>query len=173
MTITTQARLAAGFVLLSVGGLLWLGRDRIAQWIGHNPPPRTYRMGWTDSPPFELRGADGQPSGFAVNLVRTAAARRGIRLQWVYWPHNSEVAFRRKVVDLWPFMTFIPDRLKRFYISEPYLAPEFCMLVRADRPFLKTQDLANASISFFNRPVDALQLSQHLPKARQLSKDRP
>ena len=26
----------------------------------------------------------------------TAAARRGIRLQWVYWPHTSEFAFLQK-----------------------------------------------------------------------------
>ena len=37
-------------------------------------------------------------------------------------------------------MTVTPDRPKSFYNSEPYLAPEFCMLVRADKPFVKTQD---------------------------------
>jgi len=74
MMTSTQARLMAGIVLLATGGLLWFGRHRVALWVTGNSPPRTYRIGWTDSPPFEVPGADGQPTGFAVNLVRTAAA---------------------------------------------------------------------------------------------------
>ncbi len=35
------------------------------------------------------------------------------------------------------------------------------------------QDLATSVVSFCNRPVDALQLSQHLPNARQISRDKP
>ncbi len=70
-------------------------------------------------------------------------------------------------------MTITPERLKHFYISEPYLETEFCLLVRADGPHVKVQDLATSTVSFCNRPVDEWQLSQHLPNARQISRDRP
>ena len=96
--------------------------------------------------------------------------RSGIRLQWVYWGRNSEVALRDKVVDLWPLMTVTPERLQHLYISEPYLEAEFCLLVRADSPYTKMQDLANGVISFADRPVDSWQLDGHLPHVRKLSR---
>ena len=172
-TTGKKARLAAGFAVLAAGGLLWFGRHRVTNWMAGNSPPRTYRIGWTDSPPFEAPGADGQPTGFAVNLIRTAAARRGIRLQWVLWNRTSEIAFAEKAIDLWPVMTITPERLRHFYISEPYLETESCFLVRADGPHVKMQDLATATVSFYNRPVDVLELSQHLPNARRISRDTP
>jgi PAS domain S-box-containing protein len=173
MTTRTKARLTVGIVLLAAGGLLWFGRYRLSSWMNANSPPRTYRIGWTDSPPFEISGADGQPTGFAVDLVRTAAARRGIRLQWVFWPRTSEVAFAEKAIDLWPVMTITPERLRHFYISEPYLETESCFLVRSDGPHVKIQDLATSTVSFYNRPVDVWELSQHLPNARRISRNQP
>ncbi len=144
--------------------LVWL------QFRGPGVASRVYRMGWTDSPPFEVRGADGQPTGLAVDLVRTAAQRRGIHLQWVYWGGNSEHALRDKRVDLWPLMTITPERLQHMYISEPYLEAEFCLLVRADSHFAKMQDLAASTVSFSDRPVDAWHLDHYLPNVRRLSR---
>ena len=34
---------------------------------------RTYRIGWFASPPFAVRGADGKPTGIAIDLVNQAA----------------------------------------------------------------------------------------------------
>ncbi len=66
---------------------------------------RVYRIGWEDDPPYEQKADDGDPTGLAVELVREAAARRGIRLEWVWQPGNSENALRKNLVDLWPLMT--------------------------------------------------------------------
>ncbi|MGD0777894.1 MAG: PAS domain S-box protein [Candidatus Solibacter sp.] len=158
----TKWWVASAVMLVAV--LVWVqfGRPKVTA--------RVYKMGWTDSPPFEVRGADGQPTGLAVDLVRTAARRRGISLQWVYWEHNSERALRDKIVDLWPLMTVTPERLQHFYVSEPYLEAEFCLLVRADSPYTKMQELSTAIISFADRPVDTWQLDRHLPAARRLSR---
>jgi PAS domain S-box-containing protein len=176
MLTGTQTRLTAGIVLLATGALLWFGRHRVALWVAGNAPPQTYRIGWTDSPPFEVPGADGQPTGFAVDLVRTAAARRSIRLQWVRWHGtlqlpNLQDAFDKKVLDLWPKITITPERVKHYYISEPYLETESCLLVRADGPHVKIQDLATSVVSFYNSTVDVSQLNQYLPKARQITRD--
>lgn len=157
-------KMVVGGAVILVAVLAWL------QFGGPKVTPRVYRMGWTDSPPFEVRGADGQPTGLAVDLLRTAARRRGISLQWVYWRRNSEFALRDKIVDLWPLMTITPERLQHLYVSEPYLEAEFCLLVRGDSPYTKMQDLATAIISFADRPVDSWQLDRHLPHVRKLSR---
>ena len=61
-----------------------------------------YRIGWENDPPYELRSEDGSPAGLAVELIREAAKRRHIRLQWVWQPGSSENAIRQNLVDLWP-----------------------------------------------------------------------
>jgi ABC-type amino acid transport substrate-binding protein len=68
------------------------------------PENRTYIIGWDVDPPDQVATSSGEPTGFAVELVREAAKRRGIRLRWVLHPESSEAALRSKAVDLWPMM---------------------------------------------------------------------
>ncbi|HXJ42426.1 MAG TPA: transporter substrate-binding domain-containing protein, partial [Bryobacteraceae bacterium] len=89
---------------------------------------QVYTIGWAISPPFQVSGADGKPTGLAVDLVREAARRRGIRLQWVFLQDGSEPALRSHAVDLWAFITITPERLKYFHITEPFMVTEHCLL---------------------------------------------
>ncbi|HEV2447543.1 MAG TPA: ATP-binding protein [Candidatus Sulfopaludibacter sp.] len=137
-------------------------------WLQLHKPDfrsRVYRIGWMISPPFQLRGADGRPAGLAVELVREAARRRGIDLQWIFWNDSSERALQRGVVDLWPLITITPERRKRFHISEPYIETEHCLLVRADSPYRRVQDLMTATIGLANTPIDLWHLEQSMPEA--------
>jgi PAS domain S-box-containing protein len=149
-------------ILVALLGWLGLGRPSVA--------PRVYKIGWSDSPPFQSRGVDGQPTGVAVDLVRAAAQRRGIRLQWVYWESGPDSALRSNRVDLWPLITVTPERLQYFHISEPYLEAEYCLLVRAESAHVRVQDLATATIGFSNAAIDAWQLKHHLPRAQGLQR---
>ncbi len=147
-------------ILVTLLGWLLVERPSVA--------PQVYKIGWSESPPFQVRGSDKQPSGLAVDLVRTAAQRRGIRLHWVYWPDSPDSALRGKKVDLWPLITVTSERLQYFHISKPYLEAEYCLLVRAESSHFKMQDLATATIGFANSAIDAYQLQHHLPHARSL-----
>jgi signal transduction histidine kinase len=126
---------------------------------------RIYRIGWMISPPFQVRGPDGRPSGISVNLVNQAAQRRGIRLQWIFWKNTSESALVGNAVDLWPLITITPERLKRLHISEPYLQHEYCLLVRDDAPYKKVEDLASARVGMANPGIDVHNLRIVLPSA--------
>src|SRR5689334_5453341 len=66
---------------------------------------RVYRIGWEESPPFQVRGANGEATGFSVELVAEAARRRRFQLQWIWSPKSSERSLREGLVDLWPLMT--------------------------------------------------------------------
>ena len=92
---------------------------------------RIYRIGWEEDPPFQEKGVDGAPTGLAIDLVRNAAQRRGIRLEWVWRPGSSEEALRNRKVDLWPLITITPERKRVIHISDPYMQHENCFLVRA------------------------------------------
>ncbi len=158
-------------IVWGIGIAALLAAIFVGGWLRFRQPDfshRVYRMGWVSSPPFQLRGADGQPAGLAVDLVREAARRRGIALKWIYWNDSSESALRRNAVDLWPLITITPDRLKFFHISEPYIETEHCLLVRADGPYRKFQDLATATIGLANTPIDLWHMQHSLPEAHPL-----
>ena len=126
---------------------------------------RIYRIGWFVSPPFEVRGADGNATGIAIDLVNQAARRRGIALQWVFWNQSSEAALISKSVDLWPLITVTPSRRKVLHISKPYVQNEHCLLVRDDRPYNKVEELATAKIGMANVSIDLVNLRRVLPSA--------
>ena len=127
---------------------------------------RIYRIGWYESPPFAVRGPDGAPTGISIDLVKEAARRRGIALQWIYSEQqSSEAALVTKTVDLWPLITITPDRLKVLHISPPYVQHEHCLLVRDEAPYERVEQLATARIGMANISIDAVNLRKVLPAA--------
>jgi len=154
-------------------GLAALACAAALAWLHFERPSfgdRVYRIGWMFSPPFQTRGADGKPAGLAVDLVKEAARRRGIQLEWINWQDGSERALREKAVDLWPLIAITPQRLKAFYISQPYLESEYCLLVRADSRYQQVRDLAWGTIGISNPAIDSWQLRGRLPDARPLAR---
>src|SRR4051812_24880256 len=87
---------AIGLAGTAAGLLIWTATGR---W---RPDDRVYRIGWQPGPPFQALGVEGQATGLAVELVREAARRRGIRLEWVRQSGGPDAALRNKNVDLWP-----------------------------------------------------------------------
>jgi PAS domain S-box-containing protein len=124
-----------------------------------------YRIGWENDPPYELRSEDGSPAGLAVELIREAAKRRHIRLQWVWQPGSSENAIRKNLVDLWPLMTITGARKGLVYFSDPYLQHDHGLLVRAESPYQKPQDLAHARVARTTLPLDQQMVHRILPDA--------
>src|SRR6476661_7884681 len=74
----------------------------VTAWLRSRLTDHVYAIGWQDVPPFQFKQSDGSPGGLAVDLVRHAAERRGIRLRWVWYSGSSEAALRNHEVDLWP-----------------------------------------------------------------------
>jgi PAS domain S-box-containing protein len=122
-------------------------------------------MGWKVSPPYQVRGPNGEPTGLAIDLVREAARRRNIALEWVYWSRASEDALRTDSVDLWPFITVTPERLKAFYITPPFMETEHCVFVRSDGPIRAVGDLAGRSIEIANPSAETAMIRQMAPEA--------
>ena len=156
--------LAALVVAVAALGWLLFREPRVAN--------RVYRIGWQISPPYQIDN-NGAPTGLAVDLVRQAARRRGIRLQWIFWKDTSESALLSKSADLWPLLTITPERLEHLHLSEPYLETERSMLVRADSSYRKLQDLATATVGLANPPLEGPILRALLPHARLLARQTP
>jgi hypothetical protein len=134
------------------------------------PENRKYIIGWEVDPPDQVATATEEPTGFAVELVREAARRRGIRLKWVQHPESSESALRSKAVDLWPMMTVTEDRKNFLHLTDPYQENEFGLLVDAKSAFTKPDDLQHQTISYDGMPFNGRLLREHYPGSVHLRK---
>ena len=150
-------------MVLSAAFLVWMAAGH--HWFGR----RTYRIGWEDDPPEQEIGSGGQPTGLAIEVVREAARRGGIALQWSYHSESSEAALRSGAVDLWPLMTITPERLKTFHISAPYLDSAASFLVRDDGHFHQVEELSGEKVGYLSMPINLALLLQYLPEARPVS----
>lgn len=153
-----------GVLCAAAAAFLWV------RLVRSKPEERVYRIGWADNPPFQQRGQDGRATGFAVELVREAARRRGIRLEWVEEHRNSEMALRSKKVDLWPLILITPERKKVIHITEPYFETAPCYVVRAHSKYKQPADLATARISYADLPINYRIVHGSLPNAQLLAR---
>jgi PAS domain S-box-containing protein len=161
VTLTSSLKwiIPAGLMAVISGIALWIT-------VRHpRPEDRVYKIGWESDPPFQAAGADGKPTGMAIELVKEAARRRGIRLEWLLVSGSSEASLRSRTVDLWPLITITPERKNFIHLTEPYLESEQCILVLAASPYLHLQDLARARISYYSLPMNERHLRNYLPNA--------
>ena len=134
------------------------------------PQNRTYIIGWDVDPPDQVATNSGEPTGFAVELVREAAKRRGIRLRWVLHLESSEAALRSKAVDLWPMMVITKDRKQILHLTDPYQENQYGLFVDAKSAFTKTGDLKQRTISYDGMPFNGRLLRLHFPGTVHLRK---
>jgi signal transduction histidine kinase/CheY-like chemotaxis protein len=118
-----KTRIAIGILALcAIGAAWWLLHDRTRD--------RVFRMGYQYSPPGQLLDGHNGPAGPVPEAIAEAAARKGIRLEWVLAPEGPDKAFAAHRVDLWPLIIQRPDRAGRVYISEPYLRITYWVVTR-------------------------------------------
>lgn len=153
------ATVTAAVVLLTAA--IWIGTGRESL-----PADRDFAIGWEENPPNQVRGADGEPTGFAVDLVKEAARRRAIRLRWLYLPRQSEPALLSGRVDLWPIATITEERRRRgIFFSDPYQENDYAFFVRGDSPYLVASRLGRARVTANAIPVNEVLMKQYFPGA--------
>ncbi len=141
---------------LAIAGWLTFGRHKL-------DPRRVYRIGYGSDAPFHFRGQDGAPTGLAVELVQTAARRRGIRLEWTQLAGSATDPIRNGNLDFWVLLTIRPERRRLVHLTDPYLVTETCFLVRVDGPFQNLEQLRRARISFLDFGIHRAVLKSLLP----------
>ncbi|MCZ2151253.1 MAG: response regulator [Bryobacterales bacterium] len=94
----------------------------------HPEDRHTYRIGYDEAFPYHALARDGKPEGFVFDAIDEAAARRGIRLEWVHVEGGPEDAFRKYGVDLWPRLRPARERLERYHVTQPWMRLSFSLL---------------------------------------------
>src|ERR1035437_2534382 len=93
----------------------------------------TLRVGYSEFYPYVTVDQAGIPAGLAVQIVQLAAARTGVRLQWIR-VDDAEQALRSGQVDLFPLLTVTPKRDRDLYLSVPWWEASQTLLSLRDRP---------------------------------------
>src|ERR1019366_6332343 len=105
------------------------------------------KIGFRNSPPYQFPDAAGLPTGPAVELMRAAAAREGIRLEWGLAPDGPEKALISGQADLWPILVDLPERRKFLSITAPYLRMRFAFVFPRALDIRQPADLAGKTVA--------------------------
>jgi signal transduction histidine kinase/CheY-like chemotaxis protein len=156
--------IAIAGVVLAIAGWLTLGTHKV-------DTRRVFRIGYASDAPFHFRSKDGAPTGLAVELVQTAARRRGIRLEWKQVAGSATDPIGNGDLDFWVLLTIRPERRRLVHLTDPYLVTETCFLVRADGPFQNVEQLQRARISFLDFGIHRTVLKSLMPEMQPVVAD--
>src|SRR5262249_26086750 len=108
---------------------------------------KTYRVGVDHAPPYNLLLEGGKITGLAVEVVREAAKRAGVRIEFV--PINLPVdeALRSGKVDMWPAATDTQERRQWLYVAEPWLANRLTIVSRKEAAVRNVDELRGKRVA--------------------------
>lgn len=107
---------------------------------------QVYRVGADNAPPYSVLRPGQPPTGLAVEVLKEAARRKGVRLTFVETTLGVDEAFRRNIVDLWPAATDTPERRQWLHVSDPWLMNRLCIVSRSGNPVHEIADLKNKRV---------------------------
>jgi PAS domain S-box-containing protein len=115
--------------------------------------------------PYHFVAADGRASGLAVEMVREAARRRGIRVEWKTSAQPGMPSLLSGETDLWVLMTIRPERRSAIHLTEPYLVADTAVLVPDEGRTKTLEDLRHARVCVLNFDTHRRNLKLLLPEA--------
>ncbi len=135
------------------------------------PIGRTLKIGFHDSPPYQFPDAHGNPTGPAVDLIRAAAARSRIRLEWVWSPVGPEEMLKSGKVDLWPVVVDLPERHNIFYVTSPWAKLSYSILAPKSSRVMRPADVGGKTLAATTGvSTDARMARKYFPRAVVLSR---
>jgi signal transduction histidine kinase/DNA-binding response OmpR family regulator len=98
-------------------------------------------MGFQYSPPRQFVDAQGRPYGSVIDLLREAARRADVKLDWVHVPEGPDRGLSDGIVDLWPVVSQLPER-NRFHFTEPYAQVTYWLVTKGQEQALDRDAVA-------------------------------
>jgi signal transduction histidine kinase/CheY-like chemotaxis protein len=107
----------------------------------------TLKIGFRNNPPYQFQDSGGNPTGPAVDLIKEAARRKGIVLDWISSPQGPEKALSSGAVDLWPLLADLPERRKLVYISPPWAKITYALVSPGSMQIRRPEDMAGKTLA--------------------------
>jgi len=148
------------FIILSVV----VGWQLFGQKSQYKGP--TLRIGYQKSPPYQIVLPDGRIRGVAIDIVREAARRRNIPLEWVYSPESPDVHIQSGDVDMWPIVTDLPHRHGYMHITKPIYENSIGVMYLEGMQVNEPEDLNGKRVAYYDREPGISLMSKLLPGAQ-------
>jgi signal transduction histidine kinase/CheY-like chemotaxis protein len=140
----TRFHLSNPILTIAILATVGLGAYASGNW---HPVRHTLKVGFQNSPPYHFPDARGNPTGPAVEILKIAAQRKGISLQWIFSPQGPEKGLVTGAVDLWPLMADLPERRGLVYISAPWAKMSYAIVYPDSFPVARPRDLAGKTLA--------------------------
>lgn len=157
MSDTSPTRSLPAKAVILTGFVLACALVVFAGWVGLRSRvdrSQTYTIDYGNDVPFHFRGADGQPTGLAVEMVQEAARARGITLRWVEERKGSRSHSQLKVL-----LSMRSNLPKNIHLTEPYLQGRSSFIVPRHASTRTVEDLTGRRISYPNYAIHRANLS--------------
>jgi signal transduction histidine kinase/CheY-like chemotaxis protein len=89
-----------------------------------------------------------------MDVLRAAARRKNIRLEWVYSPEGPEKALASGAVDLWPLVGDLPERRGLMHVSAPWAKMSYVLLTTEASGIADPKDLGTRALAVSDINVD-------------------
>jgi signal transduction histidine kinase/CheY-like chemotaxis protein len=119
----------------------------LVQSRGRDLRGRTFRIGYEESRPTQFIAPDGSAAGATIDILREAARRRGIKLEWFHSYVGAERSLSSGETDLWPILSDLPWRRARFFFSRPYAYVRFWLVVDRNGPLNNASEMKGRTVA--------------------------
>jgi signal transduction histidine kinase/CheY-like chemotaxis protein len=167
MPVSHPQRKLAFAALLIIGVLA--GEEGFRRWHTAQVLKRPFRIGFRRATNLHFPGPDGKPKGIAVDLVNEAAARTGMKLEWVYSEEGPDAALETGNVDLWPVLGDTPERKGRVHISRPWTLWNYGLASREAKPVAAGDKSADLIVTRGTENLESLLAKKNFPNATYLT----
>jgi signal transduction histidine kinase/DNA-binding response OmpR family regulator len=153
------------WIVAIVGLIVWIPLGVYALGV-HKSIHRTFRVGFQNAQPYHFPDAQNRPTGPAVEIIKVAAADRGIALEWVFSPEGPEQALSSGSVDLWPLIADLRERRRLLYVSAPWARLTYAIVFPPFLPVSNAEDAAGGTLAVMSKiSSDARIAGQYFPGA--------
>ena len=153
-------------IAIAIGGCLLTA----ALWPAGGSWSRPLKVGFQNSPPYHFPDSNGNPTGPAVDVLKEAARRRNIQLEWRFSPEGPERALSSGAVDLWPIVGDLPERRRFFYVTSPWAKMTYVLLFSEPTQLTSAADVAGKTIAVSKISLDSRIARGRLASANLVSK---
>lgn len=126
---------------------------------------QVYRVGYGHIPPLIVQ-TSAEPTGFAVEVVKEAARRKNIRLEWVRLRISPDRAFSDGMIDLYPLFANTPTRRGRIYMSQPWWESPLALVVDRNSGVKSPDQMDGRRIAVMGYAAAAELARQLFPRAQ-------
>ncbi|MFN0102472.1 MAG: ATP-binding protein [Bryobacteraceae bacterium] len=135
-------------------------------WSASKPNSQTvYRIGYGTFPPYFVMPNAAPPTGFAVEVVREATRRLGMRVEWIRLSGTTEKALTTGQIDLYPMLAMIPSRVGIIDFSEPWWENTLVVVSQPKAPSRAVADSEGKRISLIHATFGLQRMKTLFPRA--------